>query len=26
LLSRYFPITPDDIDELPDEVMTDETK
>lgn len=26
LLSRYFPITPGDIDELPDEVMTDETK
>jgi putative membrane protein len=26
LLSRYFPITPDDIDELPDEVMTDEPK
>jgi putative membrane protein len=26
LLSRYFPITPDDIDELPDEVMTDESE
>ena len=26
LLSGYFPITPGDIDELPDEVMTDETK
>jgi putative membrane protein len=23
LLSRYFPVTPDDTDELPDEVMTD---
>lgn len=26
LLSRYFPITPGDIDELPDEVMTDDSK
>jgi putative membrane protein len=24
LLSRHFPITPDDTDELPDEVMTEE--
>jgi len=24
VLSRHFPITPDDIDELPDEVMTEE--
>jgi putative membrane protein len=24
LLSRHFPITPDDIDELPDEVITEE--
>ena len=24
LLSRYFPITPDDTDELPDDVMTEE--
>lgn len=26
LLSRYFPITPDDTDELPDEVMTEGSK
>lgn len=24
LLSRHFPITPDDTDELPDDVMTEE--
>ncbi|PIV43113.1 MAG: hypothetical protein COY75_01870 [Nitrospirae bacterium CG_4_10_14_0_8_um_filter_41_23] len=26
LLSRYFPVTPDDVDELADEVMTDESE